>query len=290
MVKSIFKLLRLKQWMKNTFVFAVLVFSHNLFDFRLFLKTLSGAGAFCLASSCVYIINDIADCDKDRLHPQKCKRPIANGDIGIKQAMFLLFFLFLTTFGGGYFLLNVKFGLVMSLYFALNLAYSFVLKNIPILDIMCISFGFVLRVFSGTFLISADASPWLILCTLFLTLFLAIHKRKGEVHSVAKEVKRNETTRKVLVSYNAGMLRDMSSVMDSATIMAYSLYCINTDEPIAMLITVPFVIFGIFRYQLISHNVSDMVEAPEEVLLKDKPLLIDIFAWGILCIGILYFL
>jgi 4-hydroxybenzoate polyprenyltransferase len=288
MFKQILVLLRPKQWLKNAFVFAVLVFSQNLFDARMFLQTLLGAIAFCLVSSCVYIINDIVDRDKDRLHPKKCKRPIASGSIGIRQAVILLGLLCLLAFGGGYFVLNIKFNLVILTYFVLNLAYSLALKNIPILDTMCIAFGFVLRALSGSFLIDVDISPWLVLCTLFLSLFLAIHKRKSEIQSAKKKENLNEAARKVFTSYNAEMLRDMSSVMDSATIMAYSLYCINTDEPIAMLITVPFVVFGIFRYQLISYNLVDMTETPEVVLLKDKPLLVDIFMWGVLCIGILY--
>ena len=281
---SLIRLIRPKQWTKNGFVFAALVFSGSLFDVPMLLKTFLGFVVFCLASSCVYIINDTVDREKDRAHPKKRVRPIASGAVSIPQAMILLLaLLILIAIGIAY--LGQYFGLIILSYLVINLAYSYKLKNEPIIDIMCIALGFVMRALSGSFLVDVGISPWLLMCTFLLALFLAINKRKSEMEAFVDE---DGHKRKVLEFYSRDMLRDMSSVIDSATIMAYSLYAINSELPAFMLATVPFVVYGLFRYQLIIHT-TEFAETPEIALLKDKQLLISIFIWGALCVGIIYF-
>lgn len=280
---DIIRLLRPKQWTKNALVFAALVFSKNLFDGEMLLKNILGFVIFCLVSSCVYIINDIVDREKDRNHPKKCKRPIASGVIKVPQAISILCILLGISLGGAVYL-EIKFALIALAYFLLNLAYSFYLKNVPIVDMMCIAIGFVLRALAGSLLIANAISPWLMVCTLLLALFLAIHKRKSEIQAVCAG---ETTSRQVLQFYSTEMLRDMSSAIDSATIMAYCLYTFNSERVEVMMCTIPFVIYGLFRYQYIAHT-NDLAETPELALLTDKPLLIDILLWGITCVGALY--
>jgi 4-hydroxybenzoate polyprenyltransferase len=280
-VKKYIKLLRPVQWTKNAFVFAVLLFSRNFFNADMLIKTLLGAVAFCLVSGCVYIINDIADREKDKAHPKKRNRPIASGAVSVPGAVVLLIVLLGVSLTAAY-CLSVDFGLTVTAYFGLNLAYSLRLKNLPILDIMSVSVGFVLRVLSGSFLIGVYISPWLIICTFMLSLFIAIHKRRNEMEH------KGNGGRAVLLAYTPEMLRDMCSVIDSATIISYALYCVTGTETIILMATIPFVIYGLFRYQLIVHSFQDMAETPELALIKDKPLLIDILLWTALCVGILY--
>lgn len=277
--------MRPKQWIKNGLVFAALIFSGQLLDPNLLIRAICGFVIFCLLSSCVYILNDTLDKDKDQLHPQKCKRPIASGVISVLQAMTLFVILLIATFTWAIFL-SFEFTYVAFAYFALNIFYSFKLKHVAILDIMCIAAGFVLRAVAGTVLIETGISPWLIVCTSLLALFIAIHKRKSELEAIENGAKNG---RRVLEIYSRDMLRDMSSTIDSATIMAYCLYTINTDNPVAMMCTIPFVIYGLFRYQYIIHK-KDLAETPELALLQDKPLLIDVFLWVLACAVILYVL
>lgn len=285
LIMNYIKLMRPKQWIKNGLVFAALIFSGNLLNQDFMVKTIEGFAIFCLLSSCVYILNDTIDKDKDKLHPKKCRRPIASGAISVPQAMILFVILLIGTFTWAIFL-SVAFTYVAAIYFGLNIGYSFKLKHVAILDIMCIAAGFVLRALAGTVLIGTGISPWLIVCTSLLALFIAIHKRKSELEAVENGSK---NSRRVLENYSKEMLRDMSSTIDSATIMAYCLYTFNADNPIEMMCTIPFVIYGLFRYQYIIHK-KDLAETPELALLQDKPLLIDVFLWVVTCGIILYML
>lgn len=279
------QLMRPKQWIKNGLVFAALVFSGNLFDPEMLILTAQGFVVFCLLSSSVYIFNDAIDKDKDQQHPKKCNRPIASGAISVPQAMVFLTVLVISTFAWSIFL-RIEFTCVAFVYFVLNVCYTFKLKHVPILDIMCIAAGFVLRALAGTVLIETGISPWLVVCTSLLALFIAIHKRKSELEAVENGLTNG---RKVLENYSKEMLRDMSSAIDSATIMAYCLYTFSSDQPVAMMCTIPFVLYGLFRYQYISHK-KDLAETPELALLQDKPLLIDVFLWVVTCGIILYVL
>ncbi|MBB6215600.1 4-hydroxybenzoate polyprenyltransferase [Anaerosolibacter carboniphilus] len=285
LLKGFIKTMRPKQWTKNLLVFAGLIFSNNLFDAPLLRTTTLGFLLFCMFSGCVYFINDIIDLEKDRAHPKKCKRPIASGLISVKQAIFFLMILFTVTIVTS-FQLNTVFAYLGIAYFVLIILYSFQLKHIVILDVMTIAIGFVLRAVAGAVLVNVRISPWLLLCTILLSMFLALHKRKSEMKLVANGQK---TTRKILEEYTPELINDMLHIVTSSTVMAYSLYTFNSHNSIYMMATIPFVIYGIFRYQYIAHT-RDMGENPELILLSDKPLIVDILLWVASCVWILYFM
>jgi 4-hydroxybenzoate polyprenyltransferase len=280
-IKSYFELLRPHQWIKNVLIFAAIIFSHNLLKIPMLLNSLTGFSIFCMVSSCVYIINDIADREKDRQHPKKCRRPIARGTVSVRNAVLLLMMLLCISFIGA-FTLEYRFGLVISLYFIMNIAYSFRLKHMPILDIMCIAIGFVLRTVSGSFIIGTDVSPWMLMCVFLLAMFLALHKRCSEIEA------NGTATRKVLEMYSADMLHEMISAVDGAVIIVYSLYCFFTTDTLLMMLTIPFVVYGLFRYIFITYKFGDLAETPEAAIIRDRPLLINIALWGILCIVIMF--
>ncbi len=284
-ILSVIKLIRPHQWTKNVFVLAALVFDGSLFNTEKLFSALAGFAAFCLISGSVYIINDIVDRDKDRAHHEKCKRPIAAGHISVVQASVIFVLMLAASLVSGFWL-DIRFGIILVAYLVINLAYSFKLKTKPIIDIMCVAAGFVLRVVSGGIVIDCSISPWLLLCAMLLALYLGIQKRRAEVQAVSLGIAEG---RAVLKHYSPELLRDMSSVMDSATIMAYCLYTIISDTSPYMIITIPFVIYGIFRYQYIA-SVLNLAEAPDKALLKDKPLLADILLWCLSCVIILYIL
>jgi len=276
--------LRPKQWIKNGFVFAGLIFSSNMFHIPFLIKSILAFILFCGISSSVYIINDIVDVEKDKLHPKKRFRPIPSGLITKSQAMvfFLIILLLSMTLS---FLLDIKFGMVALVYFVMNLFYSFKFKNIVILDVMIIAVGFVLRAVSGAVVLGVIISPWLLVCTVFLALFLGLSKRKNEIvvmHGQGKE------HRKILDEYSIENINQMLPVVTSCTIISYTLYTFSGAKSDAMLVTVLFVLYGIFRYQYITSNGEDG-GSPELTLLKDIPMIINIVLWCITSIVIIYF-
>ncbi|PAB55581.1 decaprenyl-phosphate phosphoribosyltransferase [Anaeromicrobium sediminis] len=271
--------MRPKQWTKNFILFAGLLFSHNLADIhKLKLATMAFL-LFCGLSGSVYIINDILDVEKDRNHPKKKFRPIASGMVSVKGALIFLCGLLFTTLYISY-RLNVQFFYVGVLYFLLITFYSFILKHLVIIDVMAIALGFVLRAIAGVVVIDALISPWLLLCTFLLALFLALNKRKAEL-----EIKKN--SRKILEEYSKELLSEMISIVTASTVMAYSLYSFTAYDHVYMMLTIPFVVYGIFRYEYIVHK-KNLGETPETVLLKDKPLIVNIILWIISCIAVLY--
>jgi 4-hydroxybenzoate polyprenyltransferase len=283
--KNCVALMRPHQWIKNSAVFAALIFSGNVFRPALLLKSAAAFLTFCLVSSCVYIINDIVDGEKDRLHPRKKNRPIASGIVSVGRA-FALFALLLLIAAAIALFLPIQFAVTIAAYFTLNVAYSFRLKKLPLIDIICISFGFVCRTLSGAVAINVYISPWLMLCVLMLSLFLASQKRSSELsrHSTATD------TRSVLSQYDKDVLRDISTVTMASTIISYSMFCVvgAVDKPL-MALTIPLVIYGLFRYRLISANDTDnLTETPEIAMFKDKPLIISLGLWGAMCFALLY--
>lgn len=284
-LKALIKIMRPKQWTKNLLVFAALLFSNNLFDMDLFKLSIFGFFLFCMFSGSVYIINDIVDIEKDRMHPKKCSRPLPAGLISIRQAWLLVMVIFSLTVLVSY-RLSPLFASMGIAYFVLVCLYSFYLKNIVILDVMTIALGFVLRAVAGTVLIGVRISPWLLLCTILLSMFLALHKRKSEMELVAKGSK---GSRKILEDYTPELINDMLHIVTSSTVMAYSLYTFTGAHSVYMMGTIPFVIYGIFRYQYIVHT-KDMGENPELILLNDVPLIVNIVLWVISCVVILYWL
>lgn len=279
----LFKTMRPKQWTKNLIIFAGLIFSRNIFEDGYMLQTIFAFISFCVLSGSVYIINDLVDMEKDRAHPQKKNRPLASGLL--KRSLATLFVVFSTSAAlFGSFMINVNFGLVSTAYLLLTLSYSFKLKEVVIIDVLTIAFGFILRAIAGAVVIAVDISPWLLMCTFLLALFLALTKRRHELVLLEDNA---QSHRKILEEYRPEMLDQMISVVTSSTVMAYSLYTFTSGHSIILMATIPFVVYGVFRYQYLVHH-KDIGGSPEIALLKDKSLLINILLWVLASALILY--
>ena len=274
--------MRPKQWTKNLLVLAGLLFTLDqhrpLSDFRLV-----GLGflLFSLLSSVVYLINDLVDRESDRRHPRKRRRPIACGELPPNIAIAAAAVFGLVGLGGA-FVLNPMFGAVAALYFLLTLGYSFHFKHVVIIDVLVLAAGFVLRAIAGVVLINAALSTWLILCTLMLALFLGLSKRRAEL--IAMERSGTAGTRRILDEYTAGMLDQMIVIVTSSCLMSYSLYTVESQAASRhhyLMITIPFVIYGIFRYLYLMHR-HMLGESPDAVILEDRPTLINIALWGVI--------
>ncbi len=287
MLKAIIREMRPRQWAKNVFIFAALIFDEQLTQKEPLLRTIAGFILLCLISSAVYIMNDIADVESDRAHPTKRNRPIAAGQLSIPLALVLAIAMAAFALAAG-FALEPGFGWIITLYFVLNLLYSLWLKHKPIIDVMIIAAGFVLRVAAGVVLIEVTRfSPWLYVCTTLLALIIGFGKRRAEIILLADGANAH---RKVLDGYTIGFLDQLIVVVSATTIMAYSLYTFsaqNLPSNNLMMLTIPFVIYGVFRYLYLIH-VEDAGGAPEELILSDRPLLATLILWGLLAVAILY--
>ncbi len=288
MLKALIKTMRPKQWAtKNIFIFAALVFDKQLFVVDSFLRTLAGFALFCLISSSVYIFNDLADLEADRQHPEKKNRPIASGRLPLPVAWAAGILLTVITLTAGY-LLAPSFGYVIGFYFLLNLAYSKWLKHIAILDVLIISAGFVLRVGAGVTLIEVERfSPWLYVVMTLLSLFLGFGKRRAELALLAQGA---GSHRKVLDGYTLPLLDQYIMIVSGTTIVAYSLYTFsapNLPDNHSMMLTIPFVVYTIFRY-LYLIEVKHAGGAPEEILLSDRPFQIAMLLWAASVLAIFY--
>jgi 4-hydroxybenzoate polyprenyltransferase len=287
MLLGLLRSMRPMQWAKNLFIFAALVFDQKLLQPLPFLRTLAGFVLFCIASSVVYLINDVADRESDRQHPVKCKRAIASGVVSPGLALGTAALLAAVALAGG-FALGTAFGLVLSGFLALNLLYSFWLKHVPIIDVFIIAAGFVLRVAAGVSLIVVTRfSPWLYVCMTLLALYIGFGKRRAEMVLVSEAA---GNTRRVLDGYTISFLDQLIVIVSATTIVAYSLYTFsaeNLPKNHTMMLTIPFVLYGIFRYQYLIH-VEDSGGAPEELVLKDRPLMATLVLWGIASIAVLY--
>jgi 4-hydroxybenzoate polyprenyltransferase len=272
--------LRPKQWTKNLLLFAGLLFTldqrHGLRDFE---RAALGFVLFSLLSGVAYLINDVVDVERDRSHPTKRYRPIAAGELGARQAIILAIALIVVVavFSG---MLGLRFEAAAGAYLVITLSYSFLLKHIVILDVISLALGFVLRAVAGAWAIPVAISPWLVLCTFELALFLGISKRRGELVAVLAGRK---SGRPILEEYTADMLDQMGTIVTSALVMSYALYTIQSPSALKhhyLMATNPFVLYGIFRYIYLIHRHS-LGEAPDEVLLKDKPLLVNVALWAL---------
>ena len=279
------KAMRPKQWTKNLVIFAGIIFSRNIFVDGYLLKTIYAFIAFCALSGSIYIINDLMDIEKDRAHPEKRNRPLASGQLSVSTAVVSVI---LTTAASlfGAFWLDTGFGIVALAYFLLVLSYSLKLKNIVILDVLAIALGFILRAVAGAVVIAVDISPWLLVCTFLLALFLALNKRRHELVLLSDNA---QTHRKILGEYEPAMLDQMLSVVTSSTVMAYSLYTFTSGHSPYLMATIPFVVYGIFRYQYLVFR-KDIGGSPETALIKDAPMLINVLLWVLSCALILYLL
>lgn len=286
-VKSIIVSMRPRQWTKNGLIFAALIFSGHLRYLHDVLITLAGFGLFCLVSGCVYIFNDVLDIKYDIVHPEKKNRPIPSGKLS-KEAGLSISFLgcaigILLSFAFDY-----HFGIITASYFILQILYTVALKKIVLLDVFSIALGFVMRAVAGAYIIHVEISPWLLICTLLLSLFLALCKRRHEL--AFKEAGSN--SRSVLDSYSLEMIDQMINIVGSGTVISYALYTMweSTIKKFGtnkLIFTVPFVLFGIFRYLYIVHKKKEG-GSPERILLTDVPLIINIILYAITASAIIY--
>jgi 4-hydroxybenzoate polyprenyltransferase len=288
MLTALLKSMRPKQWMKNAFVFAALLFDEKLFQPSMLARTVVAFLVFCLASSAVYLLNDLADREKDRQHPTKRNRPLASGALspGLASVATLLFIaaslLSALWLGRG-------FALVIIAYLILNVAYSFWLKNVVIVDVFMVAAFHLLRVVAGVVVIQASRfSPWLYICITLLALFIAVGRRRHELVLLGDSGANNH--RVSLQDYNLRLLDDMIGMVTAAATVAYSFYTFsapNLPENHAMMLTIPFVLYGLFRYLYLIHVKSEG-GSPEELILQDKPLLACVALWGLAVAVVLY--
>ena len=288
-MKDLLIALRPQQWVKNIVLFAGLIFSQNFFDSRRSAVVLAAAVVFCLASSALYLLNDILDIEADRKHPQKKNRPLASGRIKPIAAHVLSYTLMLWAFIAAY-ILNRNFGIILTVYLILEFSYSAYLKNVVILDIFCISAGFLLRVVAGAVVIDVPISNWLLICTIFLSLFLALGKRRGEMVLLEG---RAADHRPVLAHYSLPFIDQMMTVVTASTILSYVLYALSPQTTAKfhtrnLQYSIIFVVYGIFRYLYLVFQKKEG-GAPEKVLFSDKPLLFDLLLYMAAVIAAVYF-
>lgn len=274
------KTMRPKQWTKNVFVWAALLFDVKLFQAEPFLRTLLTFVLFCLISGAVYIINDLVDLPKDRAHPAKRNRPLASGALSPRFAAVAAAGIVLATLP---LTLWVDRGVTWIVYgyLALMIGYSFWLKNIVIVDVLTIAAGFVLRVGAGVAVVDATRfSPWIYVCMVLLALFLGLGKRRQEIVLLQEN---SANARAILSEYNLRFVDEMLSLVSASTVMAYALYTFsapNLPPNHAMMLTVPFVLYGLFRYLYLIH-VKGETDPPDVVVLKDRALQIDVLLFGL---------
>ena len=287
MIKALIETLRPRQWTKNLVIFAGLIFDGQFLQLTPFLRVLLAALLFCLVSGITYTINNLLDLDADKLHPQKRNRPLASGRLGKRTAIIFIIVLSAISLAGGY-LLSPNLALIFVAYTLLILAYSLWLKKIMILDVLVIASGFVLRVLAGLSVITvAYFSPWLFVLTTLLAMYLAFGKRLAELKLLETDAINH---RKTLDGYTVPLLNQYIMVILTAILITYTFYTFSAhpgQSNYAMMLTLPFVVYGIFRYLYLIQ--SDLTtSSPEEVLLKDRPLQIAIALWGLSVIAIIY--
>ena len=292
-IKNLFLASRPNQWTKNLLVFLAPLFAFS-FETQTLLTSIKAFIAFCLISSSIYLINDSIDKDKDKEHPTKKFRAIASGLVSIKSAFILSLVYFSLSFIIG-FSINIFFGFILILYFLVQILYCFKLKHIPIIEFFCIASGFILRSIAGGVAANIFISSWFLLSVGMLSLFLAVEKRKAEIVNLQN---RNLNTRKVLKSYSLTLINKFEAVLTSSTIMTYSLWAygpsIGGSKSPFMIITIPLVMLGIFRYQMLSDIKQNRIfkksninlETPEKIIFTDKPIQIIVLSWLLIIIYI----
>ena len=277
-IRGLIKLVRVKQWVKNGFVLAPLLFTGEFVDPAAVTNSLIATVLFCVASSATYIVNDIRDIDRDRLHPKKSKtRPLAAGIVTTPQALFVLALLYAVLLAGWF--LKPKVVLVIAVYLCLNIAYTFVLKHKPVIDIFTIAIGFVLRVMAGAVALDVPVSGWMFVTTLCLALYLAAVKRGQELSQSGTD------GREVLAKYTKSLVDRYAEMSATCALVFYSMF-VMASRP-ELVITVPLVLFGLFRYWYVV-DVLEGGESPTDALLSDWPLLVTLLAWGAACVWALW--
>jgi 4-hydroxybenzoate polyprenyltransferase len=274
--------LRPRQWSKNLLLFAGILFAAELGDAVRWLEALTAFAAYCLAASAAYLANDVRDVESARLHPLKRERPVARGELSRPAALTLA-----AVLSSAALVLAVALGpataLLLGVFLALQTAYTLSFRNVLLLDVMAIAGLFVVRAAAGAEAVDVRISPWLLLCTALLALFLALAKRRGELVLAGRAA---TPGRAVLSGYSLPLVDQLVTVVTAATIVAYSLYTFGSEHSAAMMLTIPFVIFGLFRYLLLVHR-DDLGEEPEQILLSDRPILAAVALWALTAAAIL---
>jgi len=286
MIKNIVISLRPAQWIKNLLLFAGIVFSQNLFNVPMLSKVVLGFVSFCSLSSAVYLINDVYDKEEDKKHSVKSKRPIASGQLSALAALSISLILTATALFVA-FNLDKNFGTICLIYFVMMNLYTFTLKHIVIIDVLVISAGFFIRAVAGAVVIDVEISKWLIICTIFITLLLGLCKRKSEIVNMA-----DKSSRVVLSDYSISFVEQMITITAASALISYTLY--TTDIEVIekfgtknLIFTVPFVLYGIFRYLYLIHK-SSSGESPEYIFLKDKSMIINFLLYILALYIIIY--
>lgn len=276
--------MRPRQWTKNLLVFAALIFSIKISNLDMLWKTVVGFFLFCFVSSCVYILNDFMDREADRQHPEKKYRPIASGAINPYAALvFCACLLLLSLAVASAF--HIAFGVLLAVYFALNVAYSMKLKHVVIIDILVIASGFVLRAIGGGLVIDVPFTPWFLICTLLLALFLAISKRRHELILLQSN---KGSHRQVLDYYSMDLLNQFNSIVTTATLISYALFTFTSGHTLQLMWTLVFVVYGIFRYLYLIH-IEGKGGKPEKVLLQDRHILMTVMLYALSVVVILVY-
>jgi len=287
-MRALLKTMRPKQWVKNVVVFAALVFDVKFTQPEPLLRTVVAFVLFCLVSSAVYLLNDLVDIEKDRAHPTKRYRPLAAGTLKPWVAVAAMLLLLGVSIPSA-FAMDWALGLILSGYFILNVAYSFYLKNVVIIDAMTVAAGFVLRVAAGAVVVGVERfSPWLYVGITMIALLIALGKRRAELMALEGEA---GSHRAILDDYTLPFLDQLIGIVTAATIVSYSFYTFsaeNLPDNHLMMLTVPFVLYFLLRY-LYLIQVRKKGGSPDELLFKDKPLFITAVLWGLFAIGVLYF-
>jgi 4-hydroxybenzoate polyprenyltransferase len=283
-------MLRPKQWTKNLIIFAGVAFSQRAGMVDDLMRAVGAFAVFCLLSGAVYIVNDLFDREADKKHPTKRHRPIASGAVTHSIAIFSAIIVIVIGVVGAVFL-SPLFAACAVVYLVLMLAYSMWLKHVVIIDLFCIAAGFVLRAVAGAVVIDVEISSWLLVCTILLSLFLGLSKRRHELVVLDDHAVEH---RKILTEYSPTMLDQMISVVTSSTVVTYALYTLNPDTVTkfnthGLSLTIPFVLYGIFRYLYLVHR-HDLGGSPERLLVEDKPLLVAVAAWALSAGIVIYYL
>jgi 4-hydroxybenzoate polyprenyltransferase len=289
-VQNLILMLRPKQWTKNLIIFAGVAFSQRAGMVSDVLRSGGAFAVFCVLSGAVYIINDLFDREADRRHPTKRHRPIASGAVASATAVSSALIAIIIGIAGAA-LLSRQFAICAGAYLILMLAYSMWLKHVVIIDLFCIAAGFVLRAVAGAVVIDVEISSWLLVCTILLSLFLGLSKRRHELVILNEQATEH---RKILTEYSPTMLDQMISVVTSSTVVAYALYTLSPEtvskfNTHGLSLTIPFVLYGIFRYLYLVHR-HDLGGSPERLLVEDKPLLIAVAAWALSAGVVIYYL
>ena len=276
-MQGLIKLVRPKQWVKNSFVFAPLIFAGEFLHPDSVYSTLLAAFLFCIAASAVYIVNDLKDIEKDRIHPEKSKkRPLASGQVSPQSAIILLILLYIVLISFWAVVPNVIY--VIFIYLALNWAYTFKLKHEPVIEIFIVAFGFVLRVYAGAMALTVPVSHWMFITTLSISLYLASIKRRQELSQSGSQ------SRGVLAYYSVTLIDRFAEMSAVTAVVFYSLYVMEVQPK--LVVTVPLVIFGLFRYWYIVETLKGG-ESPTDVIIQDKQILLTVFLWVGCCIWVL---